>query len=155
MIKGKRLYHTLFLFLAFFSFSGYLFIRFLGIDPTLDINVHDTYFVIGYTYIFPVLSLWFILCSLGYWILFKVNILIIKWLFWVHFAYSILFILSYPLPHFRLEPFMEYIKLHRFLDSTEVITILAFPIGQIVYFLNVLLSTLKSKQLKDNHHLCP
>ncbi|KRB57998.1 cbb3-type cytochrome c oxidase subunit I [Flavobacterium sp. Root186] len=49
-----------------------LLIGIINSDSTLDINVHDTYFVIAHFYIALVLFLLFFLMGLGYWFIQKV-----------------------------------------------------------------------------------
>ncbi len=138
MSKPTKLYHKIFLVLAIVFVVIYLFFILQNRDSNLDINIHDTYFVIAHVHILQLLALWFGLCSLGYYIVFRFDVKLFNWLFWLHLIYSLLLFLNYPLEFIRPEPFIEHVEFYQFIETTEFIFILAFPFGQLVYFLNIL-----------------
>ena len=71
----------------------------------VDINIHNTYYVIASTYIFLWFGLWFALCGLGYWIVNKLKVKLIHWMCWIHLGLSILPFVLFPIiVHYQAEP---------------------------------------------------
>ncbi len=89
--------HLIFLF----AIPVLLLIGILSWDTVLDINVHDTYFVIAHLHIAILLSVVFGLLGLGYWIVLKVGGKLSKVLTLVHMVFTIGGVLGlYLLPVF-------------------------------------------------------
>jgi heme/copper-type cytochrome/quinol oxidase subunit 1 len=77
--------YFLFLFLiAFFLIGG-----FLNAQNTLDINIHDTYFVISYGHFGVLLSFIYSFIAVIYFVLIKLNFILIKWITFTHVIVSI------------------------------------------------------------------
>lgn len=77
--------YFLFLFLiAFFLIGG-----FLNAQKTLDINIHDTYFVISYWHFAIILSFIYSFIAVIYFVLIKLNFILIKWITFTHVIVSI------------------------------------------------------------------
>ncbi len=130
--------------LAFIFLVYTLYSQFYLIDTTLDINVHDTYYVIALRHVYSLLLIWFGLCGLGYWVvLSKFSIKLIDWLTIANLVFSLigLFQIILPINIFQQEP--RYYSNTAFYKGDYLLSILLFFIGQIIYFLNVLLSTIK------------
>lgn len=100
---------------------------------TIDINFHDTYYVFAKSHIFRVLTIWFTLCGLGYWIIIKYKSEPIYTLTLLHVVLSCLAIFQLTLP-----------------NKTYNLSFLVwalFLIGQGIYFLNIFISTIRSRTL--------
>jgi heme/copper-type cytochrome/quinol oxidase subunit 1 len=109
-IKNIKVYH-LFWFVAVII----LLIGIINPNETLDINIHDTYFVIGYLHVSFVLFLFYFLNGFGYWSIQKVikkqlvksltlihSVILIGnfILYWVIFLYGKLFFTNHNSPLF-------------------------------------------------------
>jgi heme/copper-type cytochrome/quinol oxidase subunit 1 len=146
-LKTAKLYHIRFWLLAlcFFTLAG-VFEFFLG-RSYFDINIHDTYFVMAQADLFILTGLWFGLCGLGYWILFKLKIRVFPWMHWVHFVLSLLPFLMMSLTNYiSPEPSFENLTLLKRMDYAWFLVVLGFLVGQTLYFLNILVSTLLAKR---------
>lgn len=114
-------------------------------DNTLDINIHDTYFVIEHLHVAILLTLFYFLNGIGYWLVEKVfkkklfNVLTIIHCiilfgsfisYWLVFIYSKLF-LSDPFPLFDN---------YDLINKTLMLSFLViFFIGLPIYFINLLI----------------
>lgn len=121
-------------------------------DTTLDINIHDTYFVIAHFYVALFLSLAYYLIGLGYWIVQKVmKRKLIKVLtiihsvilngsfivYWLVIGYSKAFV-DTPFPLFDN---------YQLINQTLVIlTVLILLIGQPIYIINLIIGILKKQK---------
>ncbi|KLT70836.1 hypothetical protein [Flavobacterium sp. ABG] len=76
-----------FIFLALIVI--FLAIGFLNAEETLDINIHDTYFVISYLYFAVLLSVIYTFLAILYFALIKLNFPLIKWLISTHVIVSV------------------------------------------------------------------
>lgn len=120
-----------------------ILIGFLSGTEPLDINVHDTYFVIDHGFISILISLTFGIIGFGYWIMQKVNRKLSKWLNLIHIVLTIggLLLIQILLQLFR-EPETE--SLMSDYDSNENLNIAMFIIslivifGQIIYPINII-----------------
>ncbi|WP_179020605.1 cbb3-type cytochrome c oxidase subunit I [Winogradskyella forsetii] len=114
-------------------------------DAVLDINVHDTYYIIAYLHLATLISLLFGIIGIGYWIMLKANRKLSKWLNWTHIGLTfggtlIVWILS---KFYRTE-FMEY----EFNNNlTLIITLFVFLIiiGQLIFPANIIYGLIKKK----------
>lgn len=118
-------------------------------DNTLDINIHDTYFVIEHLHVAILLTLFYFLNGIGYWLVEKVlkkkliNVLTIIHCiiffgsfisYWLVFLYSKLF-LSDPFPLFDNYDLINIALLLSFL--------VIFFIGLPIYLINLLIGILR------------
>lgn len=123
-------------------------------DSTLDINVHDTYFVIAHIHIAVVLSLLYFLMGLGYWFIQKVfKKQLIRYLTAIHIVILIGSFISYWLLmlYFKLFPkdmasplFDDYQLVNVLLVSQLLLIIfIATPL----YIINLLIALFSKKKL--------
>jgi len=140
-------HHLVFWIISVIFFAIYLYSLLFNRDSFLDINIHDTYYLITHLHLFQILTLWFGICGLGYWFLFKWQIKIVQWMFWVHLIFSLLIILSYPLGLIEFEPNLENVQKRIYVMMFIVILVLIFILGQVIYLINILLSTLRNKRI--------
>ena len=127
---------------------------FLHQDKTLDIHVHDTYYVIaqGHVYIFLALVVWFL------WALYLVTrkILYSKSLTWIHVIITLLtllfllFLLNFGGDLFNQSPrrYLDYSvwkTFNRYEQDTRWITYftIALLLGQITFFVNLIVGIVK------------
>ncbi|KOP38447.1 hypothetical protein DBB36_12890 [Flavobacterium sp. WLB] len=124
-------------------------------DSTLDINVHDTYFVIAHIHIAVVLSLLYFLMGLGYWFIQKVfKKQLIKYLTAIHIVILIGSFISYWLLmlYFKLFPtdafplFDDYQLVNMLLVSQLLLIIfIATPL----YIINLLIALFSKKKVNN------
>lgn len=140
-IKRIKVYHLFWLVAIII-----LLIGICNTEGTLDINIHDTYFVVAHLYVAIVLFLFFFLNGLGYWFLQKVfkkqlersltvihSVIVIGsfMIYWMVLFYYILFPGN---PDFPL--FDNYQLINTFLSCSTVLNIfVALP----VYITNLLI----------------
>jgi len=142
--------HLVLFVLAIFIFLiAYLFSFFCG-DSTLDINVHDTYYVISHDHVMILLAIWISLCGLGYWILFKWGVKPILWMTLIHIIVSLIAVSIITLNLSFSEPEdvpRRYYENSTFSDGLQVLWgILLFLVAQATYFINILLSTIIARR---------
>lgn len=143
MKRIKEKAHLVFWTLGIVLIGFQVFFTLVYPNSTLDINIHDTYLVIAHAHLFNVLGTWFILCGLGYWILKLRGIKTIGWMFWLHLVFTILFPISLGAMDIDVKPGIENYQLYQILQSLWFFGLILFVLGQIIYFLNILISTLK------------
>lgn len=126
--------HLIFLF----AIPIIMLIGILSGDALFDINVHDTYYVIAYSHLTILISIFLGVIGIGYWVMQKSNRKLSKRLNWTHIA--ITFggpLIVWVLTKFYRPEIMEY----RFNDNlTFIITIiiLLILIGQIIFPINII-----------------
>ena len=72
---------------AVLSFVLAVFYYFFG--TTLDINIHDSYYIIAHFHLFLILGVWYALCGLGYWFIKNHSAPFVPWMIYVHIIGSI------------------------------------------------------------------
>ena len=127
-----------------------LFIGIIYGDDTLDINVHDTYFVISYYHIFELTSIFLGVLSFGYWIIHITNRKLIRWLTKAHIIitigglllmYLISLIPCYDYSNSSSPMFDDLLDPNLLLTSILLIIIL----GQFFYFINIIIGVFRKK----------
>lgn len=140
-------YHIRFYMLSLVFFALALYFYFFSGQSLIDLNVGDTYYVVAYFDFFLLFGIWFALCGLGYWIVSKKGVKLYTWAHWVHVILSIL--------PFVLLPLMTYFQESYGPDQFDglaaaqglfVLSLGGFVLGQLAYFLNILVSTLSLKR---------
>lgn len=145
-MEKAKLYHIRFWLLSLCFFSLAAVFKFFFGNSYVDINVHDTYFVMAHADLFVLTGLWFGLCGLGYWILFRLKIRAFPWMHWAHFVLSLLPFLMMSLANLiSPEPSFESLALLKRIDYAWFLVLLGFIVGQTLYFVNILTSTIKHK----------
>lgn len=76
-------------FLFLFLIAFFLIVGFLNSQKTLDINIHDTYFVISYWHFGMFFSFVYSFIALIYFVLIKLNFILIKWITVTHVIVSV------------------------------------------------------------------
>ena len=125
---------------------GYIPFIYIG-DSVLDINVHDTYFVISNRHISILLATYYFLIGLLYWFFKFIKIPLLTILTKVHFLISIGIIPVYFIGHYFLDSFNKS-KYPLFDDTSQLmifLTVLAivFILAQILFILNLIIGLLK------------
>ncbi len=123
----------------------FLIVGFLSTDETLDINVHDTYYVVAHSFVYWIYSICLFLLFGIYWLfeLLKVNLnnLLSK----VHIIGTIISMLGLCFPyHFifaipKFPLFDDYEKINLCLTICAIL----FVLLQIVFLLNILITLIK------------
>ena len=140
-------------YLLFISALLFL-ISFLTSDKTLDIHLHDTYFVIGYSHILVALSLLLFLQWLIYFLLRKFNLL--QMLTWIHVIITILFILFLAYTLTSNDRFVRFIDLSSFqragirlkLSESGNYVFLVFLFAQIIWVVNIITGLIRGNRKK-------
>lgn len=132
----------------------------LGKNPTIDLHLHDTYFVIGQPYIFWLLAI----VAFFVWVLYLLTdkILYSKKLTWSHVIITILTLVFFVLILFSGESFLnplpkryyEFIKWNSpDLDSSQlkvfVISIFVLLWGQIIFVANLIAGVFVKKSFEE------
>ncbi|WP_396637861.1 cbb3-type cytochrome c oxidase subunit I [Maribacter sp. R77961] len=118
-------------------------------EQTLDINIEDTYFVIGCFHIALLSSISCGLIGLGYWLLFKVNKRLSKWLSLLHIILTFgglftLFVIPYDTFTENESAFPLYHN-HNRLNMIKILAISAIVFGQMIYLINLFTSIIRKR----------
>jgi hypothetical protein len=124
-------------------------------DKYLTVNVYDTYYVISKFFLFEFLAVWFALCGLGYWILYRFKIRLINWITFAHFFLSSILVIVMVFPAYfrvidnelnRISPNAIVYKYDE--NMIFVLAIILFITIQILYFINIFISTIRNRKSK-------
>ncbi len=129
------------------------FVLLLGLlkgDETLDINIHDTYFVFYGFHLTVLISFIFALISLGYWLVFKTKRKFYDWIILLHILLSLLGVLSclgmFFIPRYYTIHDNQFVFI--LLGDLEIVLTLGilifFPI-QLLYPINIFLALIRRK----------
>ncbi|WP_291963249.1 hypothetical protein [Maribacter sp.] len=128
-----------------------LLIGFLKPDKTLDINIHDTYFVIGLISLAVLISIIFGILGLGYWVVIKLNRRLVNWLTIIHLTITVIGFFSIILIFFSL-PSIEQdgfsYNFENFLEM-QVIVFYIFSLVlyiQPLYLINIIIALLSKTE---------
>ncbi|MFS4469707.1 cbb3-type cytochrome c oxidase subunit I [Maribacter sp. 2210JD10-5] len=122
----------------------------LSRDATLDINIHDTYFIIGYLHLAVLISIFFGLIGLGYWIMHKMNKRLSMWLNWTHILLTIGgLIVLFMTPYFSFtfkdqSAFPLFDELER-KNLIMISTISLMIIAQFIYLINLIIGMFRTR----------
>ncbi|MBX2829059.1 MAG: cbb3-type cytochrome c oxidase subunit I [Flavobacteriaceae bacterium] len=122
-----------------------MLIGILSGDAVLDINVHDTYFVIAYLHLALMISVLFGIIGIGYWIMQKVDRKLSMWLNWTHIGLTFggTFAVWILTKFYRTE-IMEY-EFNNNLTFIITLIILLVIFGQIIFPINIIYGLIKKK----------
>ncbi len=114
-------------------------------DTVLDINVHDTYYVIPYLHLAMLISILFGIIGIGYWIMQKADRKLSEWLNWIHIGLTFggTLIVGILIQFYRTE-IMEY-EFNSNLTLIISLIILIVVLGQLVFPVNIIYGLIKKK----------
>ncbi len=117
-------------------------------DAVLDINVHDTYFVIHHSHILQLLAIIYSFLGFIYWLFQKINIKLVKTLTQLHTSISILIIPLYFICSYLLEllyPPSNFPLLDSIQNSQLLITIITLIglLAQLLIIFNIVISIIR------------
>jgi len=122
-----------------------ILIGILSGESVLDINVHDTYYVIAHFHLAILISILFGIIGIGYWIMQKANRKLSKWLNWTHIGITfggILIVLI--LTQFYRNELMEY-EFNNNLTFFVTLFILLVFFAQLIFPINIIYGLIKKK----------
>ena len=134
MNKISQKPHLIFLF----SIPIIMLIGILSGDAVLDINVHDTYYIIAYLHLATLISILFGIIGMGYWFMLKANKKLSKWLNLIHITLTFGgILLVWILAQLFRESIMEYNFNNNLTLVIYLIALIAI-FGQIIYPINII-----------------
>lgn len=114
-------------------------------DAILDINVHDTYYVIAYFHLAILISILFGIIGLGYWIMQKAGKKLSKGLNWTHIGLTFgETLMVWILTQLYRTDFMEY-EFNNILTLVISLIILLMVIGQLIFPINIIYGLIHKK----------
>jgi len=123
-----------------------MLIGILSGDAVLDINVHDTYYVIAYLHLAILISILFGIIGIGYWIMQKVDRKLSKWLNWTHIGLTFGgTLVVWILTKFYRTEIMEY-EFNNNLTLIITLIVLLMVFGQIIFAVNIIYGLIKKKK---------
>lgn len=135
------------LIISFFITKSYLE------NAAIDINVHDTYFVIAHVQIYIVFISWFLLCGFGYWVLRRFEVKLFSFLTVLHLIASVFGIIQLirtsAITNFPSRFYQNSVYPQEGYSLIICVWVFFF-IGQLIYFLNILVSTIRKNRNKTN-----
>lgn len=117
----------------------------LSEDAILDINIHDTYYVIAYLYIAILISILFGIIGIGYWIMHKADRKLSKWLNSIHIGLTFGGILVvWILSKFYRTEIIEY-EFNNNLTLIITLIVLLMIVVQLIFPINIIYGLIKKK----------
>lgn len=134
--------------LFWFSIPIIIFIGFIDRNGLLDINIHDTYFVITNIHLAILISIIFGLIGLGYWIMQETNRKLSKWLNLIHVGFTIggslcILILLQLFRQPKTETFLSDLDYNTNLNMAMLMAASVLVFGQVFYLFNILNGLIK------------
>ncbi|PKV51321.1 hypothetical protein ATE84_3396 [Aquimarina sp. MAR_2010_214] len=128
-----------------------LLLSFYKADQTLDVNVHDTYFVFSQQQLLVLLSLFFGLTGFIYWLLENFNFKTLTLLNVLHLIFTIGVVLTNSIQGFLLDYFLDkrYYTNTSIPNSSVWFCILVVITGQFIFIINIILAILKGRNSKS------
>ncbi|NQY31447.1 MAG: cbb3-type cytochrome c oxidase subunit I [Flavobacteriaceae bacterium] len=122
-----------------------MLIGILSGDAMLDINVHDTYYVIAYLHLAILISVLFGIIGIGYWIMRKLGRKLSKWLNRTHIGLTFGgTLVVWTLTKFYRTVITEY-EFNNNLTLIITLIILLIIIGQLIFPINIIYGLIKRK----------
>ena len=122
-----------------------MLIGILSENAVLDINVHDTYYVIPYLHLAILISILFGIIGMGYWIMQKAERKLSKWLNWTHLGLTFGgIIVVWILTKFYRTETMEY-EFNNNLTLIITLIIILMIVGQLIFPINIIYGLIKKK----------
>lgn len=114
-------------------------------EAMLDINVHDTYYVIAYLHLTILISILFGIIGIGYWIMQKADRKLSKWLNWIHIGLTFGgTLIVWILTKFYRTEIMEF-EFNNNLTLIITLIILLVIVGQLIFPINIIYGLIKKK----------
>lgn len=130
-----------------------MIIGFLNRKETLDINVHDTYYVINNLHLAIILSIFLAIISLGYFLIKIFSIPLINWMTISHilitiFGMLIIYILfriqlNFEVKSYDIESILKYSKTIQRVNFTLFLVLIVVLLSQLVFLINFAVSIFK------------
>ena len=130
-----------------------MIIGFLNRKETLDINVHDTYYVINNLHLAIILSIFLAIISLGYFLIKIFSIPLINWMTISHilitiFGMLIIYILfriqlNFEVKSYDIESILKYSKTIQRVNFTLFSVLIVVLLSQLVFLINFAVSIFK------------
>ena len=129
------------------------FIAYFGSNTTIDINVHDTYYIVAKNELYLGISILYFLTGFGYWIVHKFRKRLISFLTFTHFIVAILLpslIIFFDVANSILNASRYYINsnLSTSYILTELLFIGLFILGKVLYIINIFVALVRNKTSK-------
>ncbi len=122
-----------------------MLIGILSGDAILDINVHDTYYIIAYLHLAILISILFGIIGIGYWLMLKANRKLSKCLNWAHLGLTFGgTLVVWILTRFNRTEIMDY-EFNNNLTLIITLIILLMIIGQLIFPINIIYALIKQK----------
>lgn len=116
---------------------------YLSGDTTLDINIHDTYYVIKYMQLTVLVSILFGLIGMIYWIMVNADKRLSKWLSRTHVGLTLSGILIVLILSQFYRPDQKELEFNNNLSLVISLTILISIVGQIIIPINMIYKVIK------------
>lgn len=114
-----------------------MLIGILSGDAVMDINVHDTYYIIAYLHLTMLISILFGIIGIGYWFMLKANRKLSKLLNLIHITLTFGgILLIWILAQLFREPILEYDFNYNLTLAIYLIALITI-FGQIIYLINI------------------
>jgi hypothetical protein len=136
MLKKKP--HLVLWFIGAILAVGCCISYFFKIDTNFLLTISDIYLVVAHSHIFLLSSLWFLLCGFGYFILLKYKITPVYSLTKIHLLITLLSLFGIIIDQFTNNDGIE--------SLIAWMSIVIFFIGQIIYFVNIIVATVLSRK---------
>lgn len=116
-----------------------LLIGFLKPDKALDINIHDTYFVIAIMHLALLISIIFGILGFGYWVVIRLNRRLVNWLTVIHLIITVIgFCLIILIPYFLPTASQDISSLYFDEQVTITLSALVAVCIQLLYPINII-----------------
>ncbi|SIR25288.1 hypothetical protein [Maribacter ulvicola] len=125
-----------------------LLIGFLKPDKTLDINIYDTYLVIGLINLAVLISIIYGILGFGYWVAIRLNRKLVNWLTVIHLIFTVIsFCFIILIPYF-LPPSSQGIS-SLYFDAQTTLTLSAIVAVSIqsLYLINMITALFRKCKL--------
>jgi len=129
-----------------FAIPIIMLIGILSGDAVLDINLHDTYYVIAWNQLALISSILFGIIGIGYWMMQKGNRKLSKSLNWIHFGLTFGGILILLILNQLYRTEIMNVEYNNNLTLIISLILLIMIFGQFVFAINIIYGLLKKKK---------